>query len=438
MAAKTSAKKQAPKIRLNSWLLPILVLAAVITDLISPYRGWRILYVGMGGALILGYFWVRSLARGLDFTREMRFGWAQVGDRLVERFTLRNEGWAPGVWVEVEDQSTLPDYHASRGTGLPGRDSLRWHTEAICNRRGLFVLGPTRLRTSDPFGLFSVSLPYTSALPLLVLPPIVPLPNIQIAPGGRSGDGYPRPNAIERTVSASTVREYVSGDSPRWIHWPTTARQGQLFVRLFDGTPSGDWWILLDMDSEVQVGENENATDEHGIILAASLADHGVRMRHSVGLAAFSEELVWLPPEQGEGRRWEILRSLALISRGQRPLAEVITRLQPSLGQHTSIIVITPSVRVDWVESLVPLVRRGAVPTVLLLDPGSFGGQGDTAPVEAALMGLGVANYCITKDILDRPEMRPGQQGRWGWQSLGAGRAAPSYRLADVPWRSLA
>ena len=437
MTADAKVKKRAPKVKLNSWLLPVMVIAAAITDLLAPYRGWRVLYVGLGGALILGYFWARSLARGLDLTREMRFGWAQVGDRLVERFTLRNEGWAPGVWVEVDDQSTLPDYHASRGTGLPGRDSLRWHTEAICNRRGLFVLGPTCLRTGDPFGLFSVSLPYPSALPLLVLPPIVPLPNIQIAPGGRSGDGRPRPNAIERTVSAATVREYVSGDSPRWIHWRTTARRDELYVRLFDGTPSGDWWILLDMDTDVQSGEAEDATDEHGIILAASLADQGIRMRHSVGLAAYSEELIWLPPEQGEGRRWEILRSLALISRGKRPLAEVLTRLQPSLGQHTSIIIITPAVDVEWVESLVPLIRRGAVPTVLLLDPASFGGTGDTALVEAALMGLNVANYCITKDILDRPEMRPGQQGRWGWQTLGTGRAVPSYRLAEVPWRSL-
>lgn len=437
MTATTREKNRRSKIRLNSWLLPVLVLAAAITDLIAPYRGWRVLYIGLGSALILGYFWVRSLARGLDLTREMRFGWAQVGDRLVERFTLRNEGWAPGVWVEVDDQSTLPEYYASRGTGLPGRDSLRWHTEAICNRRGLFVLGPTSLRTGDPFGLFSVSLPYPSALPLLVLPPIVPLPNIQIAPGGRSGDGRPRPDAIDRTVSAATVREYVSGDSRRWIHWRTTARRDDLYVRLFDGTPSGDWWILLDMDKDVQSGEDEDATDEHGIILAASLADQGIRMRHSVGFAAYSDELIYLPPEQGEGRRWEILRSLALISRGALPLAEVIARLQSGLGSHTSIIVITPSTSVGWVESLVPLIRRGAVPTVLLLDPVSFGGVGDVSLVEAALMGLNVANYRITMDVLDRPEMRPGQQGQWGWRVLGTGRAVPSYRLTDVPWRSL-
>lgn len=431
------ARKGTSTVKLNSWLLPVLVLAALITDLIEPYRGWRIMVVGLGGALVIAYLWSRSLARGLQLTREMRFGWAQVGDRLVERFTLRNQGWAAAVWAEIDDQSTLPDYHASRGTGLPGKDSLRWHTEAICSRRGLFVLGPTQVQTGDPFGLFSVSLSYPSTMPLLVLPPIVPLPNIQIAPGGRTGDGRPRASALDRTVSAASVREYVPGDSKRWIHWRTTARRDSLYVRLFDGTPAGDWWILLDMDHHVQSGEGENATDEHGIILAASLADQGIRLKHSVGLAAYGEELVWLPPAQGEGRRWEILRSLALISRGSRPLAEVMTRIRPSLGQHTSIIIITPSTDTAWVEALVPLIRRGATPTVLLLDPASFGGSGNSAAIEAILTTLDIANYSITQDVLNRPETRPGQRGQWGWRVLGTGRAVPTFQVVDTPWRAL-
>jgi uncharacterized protein (DUF58 family) len=425
------------KLKLNSWLLPVLVAITVISDLLTSYRGWRILSVGLGGALLIGYVWARSLSRGLDFSREMRFGWAQVGDRLVERFTLRNEGWAPAVWVEVLDQSTMPDYLASRGTGLPGNDSIRWHTEAICTRRGLFMLGPTRLRAGDPFGIFSVSLSYPSQLPLLVLPPIVPLPSIEIAHGGRSGAGRPRTNAVDRTVSASSVREYTPGDSPRWIHWRTSARRNDLFVRIFDGTPAGDWWILLDMDRHVQIGEGQDATEEHGVILAASLADKGLRQGHSVGLVAYGEELVWLPPGQSEGRRWEILRSLALISKGSRPLSEVLNRLRPSIGHHTSVIIITPSVSTRWVETLVPLVRQGAAPTILLLDPTTFGGQEDPTLVEASLMNLGVANYRLGKDVLDRPETRPGHQGRWEWRVLGTGKAIPVHRVSDVPWRSL-
>ena len=426
-----------PKIRLNSWLAPVLALVTLLLDLFTPYRGWRILAVGLGGACLVGFLWARSLARGLNLTREMRFGWAQVGDHMVERFTLRNTGWASAVWVEVQDKSTMPDYVVSRGTGLPGGDSIRWHTEAICIRRGLFMLGPTALQTGDPFGVFSVTLDYPATMPLLVLPPVVPLPHIEIAPGGRSGAGRPLPNAMDRTVSAGSVREYAPGDSRRWIHWRTSARRDELYVRLFDGTPAGDWWILLDVDTYVQVGEGQDATEEHGVILAASLADKGLRQGRSVGLVAHGEELVWLPPQSGEGHRWEILRSLALVSKGSRPLAELLVRLRPSIGQHTSILIITPSVDTTWVEGLVPLIRRGAASTILLLDPVSFGGAGNTELIESALLNLGVANYRITRDLLDRPEARPGHQGRWEWRVLGTGKAIPVYGLTEAPWRSL-
>lgn len=429
--------RRKPKVVLKAWLVPSLVVVVIVTQLLAPYRGWRILIVGLGGALVLGLFWSLSLARGLDLTRQMRFGWAQVGDRLVERFTVHNNGWAPAVWAEVLDSSTMPDYEVSRGTGVSSYDVIRWHTEAVCLRRGLFTVGPTRVETGDPFGIFGVTLDFPATMPLLVLPPIVPLPSIEVAPGGRSGEARPRANILDPTVSAATVREYAPGDSRRWIHWRTTARHGDLFVRLFDSTPAGDWWILLDMDRHVQVGHGEDATDEHGVILAASLADRGVRMRRAVGMVAEGEQLVWMRPAEGEGQRWEILRSLALISRGDRPLPDVLARVGSSISRNASLIVITPSTETAWVERLVPLIRQGAVPTIMLLDPASFGGTGTMDAVKTSLENLNTVYYEITKDVLDLPETRPGRQGRLKWRVLGTGKAIAVDYDTQTSWRTL-
>lgn len=435
---QTEERARKPRWSLRTGLLPVLTVVVIVTQILEPYRGWRILIVGLAGTLILSWFWTLSLARGLDLTRQMRFGWAQVGDRLVERFTVYNRGWAPASWVEVADQSTLPEYYVSRGVGIAGHDVIRWHTEAVCLRRGLFTLGPTQIVSGDPFGVFTVKLEYPASMPLLVLPPIVPLPSIDVAPGGRLGEARPRANVLDRTVSVSTVREYAPGDSPRWIHWRTTARRDELFVRQFESTPAGDWWILLDMDENVQVGEADEATDEHGIILAASLADRGVRARRAVGVVAQGEDLVWMVPAEGQGQRWEILRALALVSRGSRPLAEVLSRVAPSIGSRASLIVITPSQDTSWVEALVSIVRRGVIPTVMLLDPVSFGGTGSMRGVSIALQNLGVTSYHITKDLLDRPEVRPGRRGHTEWHVLGTGKAIAVKQDESVAWRSLA
>jgi uncharacterized protein (DUF58 family) len=430
---------ESPKNRwqLNTKLLPAIFGVVLILQVISPYRGWEVLLVGLGGAWGLSTLWVWYLARNLRIKREMRFGWAQVGDRMVERFTLINESRFPAPWVEIRDHSTLPDYDASRGTGISNRNFIRWHKEATCTRRGLFYLGPLELRAGDPFGIYSVTIPYPHKMPLLVLPPIVLLPTIDIAPGGRTGSGPLRSNPLDRTVSASSVREYTPGDSKRWIHWKTTARRDELFVRTFDGTPSGDWWILLDMNRDVQVGEGENSTQELGVILAASLADRGIRAQRSVGLMAHGEELQWLPPRSGEGQRWEILRSLALVTLGSRPISELLHRVQGTLGQRTSVIVITPSTDPAWVEDLVQLKRRGAVPTVILLDPATFGGRRKTQEMETLFTQMGIAHQTITRDLLDQPEARPGKKGNWEWRVLGTGKAIPVRRTAKARWQQV-
>lgn len=425
------------RIKRHTRLLPALVFLLLLMSLVDSYRGWRILLIGLGGTWLLSYLWVRSLARNLRLTREMRYGWAQVGDQIEERFTLVNNGWAPGVWVEVIDHSTLPGIPHERVTGVGRFSQTRWRIERTCARRGLFTLGPSSLRCGDPFGLYSIELDFPGWTSLLVTPPIVPLPVIEVAPGGRAGQGRPRANAPERTVSAASVRQYVPGDSLREVHWPTSARRDKLYVRQFESTPASDWWIFLDLEARVQLGEDASSTAEHAIVLAASLADRGLREQHAVGLLAHAEDLLWLPPESGDSQRLKILHKLAVISTGKRSLAELLTRMQPRLDHQASIVIITPNIHADWIEALFSLTRSGAVPTVLLLDPISFGGSEDARSTMDLLASFGVTHYRIQRELLDQPQARPGHQGHWQWQPSVTGRAVPLHKPKDLTWKVL-
>ncbi len=419
--------------RLASRTLPVLIILLVILQFLFPYRGWITLLIALGGLFVICFFWARGLARGLSFRRERRFGLAQVGDSLEERFTIINESWFPAQWFEVIDGSTLPGYRVSRATGIGPRDQLQWTTQGVCERRGAFMLGPTTLRTGDPFGIFTVEICNPTATQIFVLPPIVPLPAIDVAAGGRAGEGRPKRNAPERTVAASTVRGYVSGDDLRWIHWPTSARRDSLHVRLFENTPSGDWWIFLDLEARVQT----HNTDEHAIILAASLIDRGLRDGHAVGLVTHGDSLVRLPPTVGSGAKLDMLRALALVTPGSVSLADLLTRARPPLRELASIIVITPNVEGDWIESLLPLLWRGAVPTVLALDPASFGGESSADGIQSTLADLRITNYRITRDLLDRPEAHPGKQGQWQWRISATGHASLADKPGDLEWKAL-
>jgi hypothetical protein len=78
------------------------------------------------------------------------------------------------------------------------------------------------------------------------------------------------------------------------------------------------------------------------------------------------------------------------------------------------------------------------VPTILLLDPASFGGAGNASGLTARAQQMGVSCHVISRDLLDRPEAHPGQQGRWEWRVSVTGKVTPLRKPLDNEWRRLA
>lgn len=426
-----------PGLKLNSRLLPLLTIALAGVQIAFPSPIWKALLVALGGAWLVAYLWARSIQTGLRLQREMRFGWTQVGDKLEERFTLSNSGYFPIPWVEVIDHSDLPGYRASLGTCLGMADTNTWRTRGTCTRRGVYTLGDALLRSGDPLGIYTVEIPQPETAVLIVMPPVVPLPTIQVTPGGWLGEGRAIPNAVEKSANSGTVREYLPGDALRLIHWPTTARLNEPYVRLLEGAPAGAWWIVLDFDQRVQAGSEEDSTAEMGVILAASLADRGLRAHKEVGFLASGEPAVWMRPQAGEARRWEILRGLATLNPGDVPLARLLEKAGPTLGRQASLIVITSSTESDWLKPLTHLAWRGITPTVILMDAASFGAPRSAQPLAGLLASMNVAHQVVTRDLLENPALYPNLHGKREWRVTPTGRAIPINMPSNITWKRL-
>jgi len=158
-------------------------------------------------------------------------------------------------------------------------------------------------------------------------------------------------------------------------------------------------------------------------------------MGKAVGLATHGEGLTWLPPRLSADQRWQILRALALVETGEHTLAALLASTQSGLKQRSGLVIITPDVEGSWLDSVALLMRRGVVPTILMLDRGAFGGGGDASRTIASLESMDVTHYLIAPDLLDQPEARPGQIGRWRRSSLG--RWEHRFHPRELIWREL-
>jgi uncharacterized protein (DUF58 family) len=427
-------RQNAPQVtvKLKSRLLPGLVVVLFLVQLVTPDRAWSFLLLGLGGVLGLSYVWARQMATKLTISREQHYGWVHVGDLLEERFSLCNESLLPSLWVEINDQSDLPGYSARSVRSADAQQTVDWRTEGICRQRGLFTLGPWQARLSDPLGLFQVIFDYPDSQSVLVYPPIVHLPSLRLPRGAATGMGRISRHAQEVTTNAAGVRAYAPGDSTNRIHWRTTARTEDLMVKTFDLEPSGDLWIVLDLDAAVQAGEAAESTEEYGVILAASLSSRTLHQNRAVGLVAYGtigarngQSAEPLPtivlPQKGTAHQWRILQALTTVHAGGNwPLERVLSEMDRNLGRGTTLAVITPSCDPAWVAGLLPPMRRGVAPSVVLLDPVSFGGSGDADALIRLLADLGVPADRIVQGMPFTPIAQHKRIGRPEYRVLTA------------------
>jgi len=412
-------------LKLNSRLPLVLLTVFLFQHLVSPSRVWIYLICGLGGLLVVSYLWAREMAERVRAFRDLRYTWIQVGDLLEEQFALVNYSFLPVLWAEINDGSDVPGYSASRVEATPANSERNWTTQGHCRQRGLFTLGPWQVRMGDPFGLFRAVLQYPEFETLLVYPPVANLPPIQLPEGTTTGSIRSHVRSLHVTTNAAGIREYAPGDSLRRIHWLSTARRQKMMSKEFDREPSGDLWIILDMDGGVQAGEGEESTEEYGVILAASLADRVLRENRAVGLVARGGERVFIPLGKGRGQIWRILRGLAHVTTASNgTLAETLEEERKNLRRGTTALIITPSTDPSWAGELLALSQRGIATTAILLDAASFDGrtEGRTLAMWALLADQGIPSHIVAQGYPFQIRLQQ-PAGRWEFKVLGTGRA---------------
>jgi uncharacterized protein (DUF58 family) len=413
------------QIRLNSRLLVLLLGLLLVLAIVVSNRLLYYLFYTVALLAIFAYIWTRQTARGLSLKRETRSDWVQVGDRLRERFILGNSSRWPILWVETEDKSTLPGYQAGRvETVSSGGGKAWWDAQAICKRRGLYTLGPVQMHTGDPFGVFTATWTDPTTRTFLVYPPIIDLPGLNLPRGMLAGSARSSFRTQQVTTDVSGIREYLPGDSLNRIHWLSTARRDELIVKEFDLEPSGNLWIVLDLDISVQAGADEESTEEYGVSVAASTAFKMLEQNKTVGLIAYGEHEVVLPPDRGRRQLGHILRELAVAkSGGTYPLDHVITQLGGNFGRGMTIIVITPSTDRAWMAAMLSMTRRGLSPAAVVLDAGSFGGPPGAESIVHDLANLGIPAYQVRQGQRFQTIARTAPlQERKVYRVLGTGR----------------
>jgi uncharacterized protein (DUF58 family) len=386
------------------------LLALLLVALILRVEFFLTILFLLVGIRVLSTLWMRRAVR--QIAGERRYvNRAFTGDRVEVRLTVRNGGWLPLLWVEV-DESLPVNLRAApferRVTGLGAHEA--WSTEysLLCHRRGRYGIGPTTLRTGDPLGLARHQLTLGEREELIIYPRIVPLAKLGLPTRSPLATLPTASPIFEDTSRLLSVRDYQRGDPPRRVHWRATARTGHLVVKQYQPAIARETMICLDLHDEgYPTARYRHDAVELAIVVAASLANHAiVREGLPVGLTTQppdrapggrAEESgmppsLRLPPRRERAHLIRILETLAeveLVRDPAQPFTALLRRDWIDLSWGGTVVVITGRADLPLTEALLQLRRGGlAIALILVSATGAATEPGWAAPPGVAVYSV--------------------------------------------------
>jgi len=256
---------------------------------------------------------------------------------------------------------------------------VTFHTLA----RGVYRVDEAELETTDLLGVFEFSRVLTGfGLELVVYPAVYSLGRWASVGRNPLGDvGAPSRTRAGESVDFHGIREYRSGDEPRRIHWPTTARTGNLSVIEFEDLPSRGMVAIVDCGAGTNIGPRGSSTLDCAARAAASLAALACGWHSPFELVAVDSMNHGVSIPAGSMSAHRVFEALArLEGRGESPIDQVCAQVARRVDRGASVFVFTSDCGPAAARAALCLLAAGLEATVVLLVPAADGADGVGKP----------------------------------------------------------
>lgn len=204
------------------------------------------------------------------------------GDWTVYSFVIANEDYITFRNVKVNflsDKSIIEATHQITEYSLLPSESERLETRIKCNYRGEYYVGVDSIEVTDFLYLFSITYPISSKLKVVVLPRVVPLEQLGIAPPQSDVKNPMRAGNTAAEELDTEMRKYYPGDSRKQIHWKVSARMRELITRKYQHIPKAEIVLFMDLimlkEEELKVVVAEDKIIESVLAISNFYAQRG-------------------------------------------------------------------------------------------------------------------------------------------------------------------
>ncbi len=335
-------------------------------------------------AVIIGVasWWRKRALENVNYSRKFFYTRAFPDEEIPVQLDVENHKLLPISWLRIrdpwpqavgpEDEEVLAPSHIPGMGEMVNLFSLRWFERAKRNytlkfrKRGVYQVGPAKLESGDLFGIYSDVREGGQAQKLTVFPRLVAQLETELPAEDPFGDKRSRRRMFEDPNRPMGVREYRPEDEFRRIHWPATARTGDLKVKVYQPTSTQVMVVCLNAATGPHHWEGVYPELlEYLVRMAASIVNKGMDDGYQVGLISngaignANRSFRVLP-----GRSSKQLAHLLEILAGVSPIVTAsfdrfLVQELPRVPYGATLVIITAFVTPEIAETLVRVRQAG-------------------------------------------------------------------------------
>jgi uncharacterized protein (DUF58 family) len=341
--------------------------------------------------LTIAQYWNRHALDNLTYKRQFRYTRGFAGESLEFNLQVENNKKLPINWLKTEDRwpyavgpadaKTLTPTHLPEMGNLVNLYSLRQRQKTrrefplLLQKRGLYNIGPVSLESGDPFGLFRTTQEEDLQQSITVFPDLVSFDFSAMSTEDPLGERKTLQRLFEDPAQPMGVREYLPDDEFRRIHWPATARTGELQVKVFPPVSSRVLMICLNAATTRQpwLGTLPN-TFEQLLSISATIACDAMEKGYQVGLisngsVAHSDHPFRVLPGRTSNHLAFLLQTLAAATDYiTAPFEQFLLQSLGKIPLGSALVIVSACTTGLMIDSLVRMQRYRSHITLVALD----------------------------------------------------------------------
>ncbi|MBD0268640.1 MAG: DUF58 domain-containing protein [Cyanobacteria bacterium Co-bin8] len=242
--------------------------------------------------------------------------------------------------------------------------------------RGEYAWGDLQVQQRGPLGLAWADWRLPLAGTVAVYPDLIGLRQLSIRLALQSTGTLRQQRQLGVGTEFAELREYGTGDDPRFIDWKATARHSAPLVRVLEPEREQTLIVLLDRGRLMTAQVQGLSRFDWGLNAALALALAGIHRGDRVGIGVFDRTLhSWLPPKGGQPYLQQMIERLTPL---QPVLLEsdylgAVTQIVKQQHRRALVVVLTDVVdqtaSAELLSALVRLRPRYLPFCVTLRDP---------------------------------------------------------------------